>query len=909
MSESKAKRAIPVDAARTELERRLMGADRDGALALLESMSPEQRYSQRASIRRLLNASDSIRFGSERNAIADWPLAGDPATRGALCAALFVVGLPEDAVDIWLDKDEAISLARRFSPRIVDGYADALLAARPIAIATVHAMVVGGVIERPRSDAYAVGLIALGRGSRHTIEAFVDEDPGLLLPDVDGRIPLMRIFDVEGTTEFSLASQDKYSAGSRPWETVLLALAAKGRIPRAMLIERTIDCLESDFAEFRAGWFSRFHDALALTVDESAPYAARYLGMLQSRVPRTRKVALDATTRIFAAGRVDAAEVLEALGPVVTTEAKAHVEAALKLLDAIVERSALHAHEASSLACLALGHASADVQRKALARLRAFGLDDATRERVRDSIPRVAATLRAECEALVGSESTVVAPEPDLGAAPSGPAEPLSPLDLSRRISPIESPIELVECLAHLVQHGDDIEEFERALDALVRLAPFDAETRTRLDRMVRTGRVARSDVASHALELAERIAERIADGAAERPSSESGIGPCRRRISALAEVAILGRGLGPLATPTHRRGFIDAATLLERARRYDAAVVKPSIEEQALAIGRLFPTTDPALRDEARALADTPFARALRHALHDEVAVDRNEPLFLVAARIRHVQSDDPKVAMVFGDDEPGARATRYRWYVKTRPPYAGYVFHDLFLETVSPTGSTKRGRPQRGAAASSSAWSELLYHPGAEWTSDAYLATILPTDLEGYFANGARTLADNLDWSEARWENRAYLTLLLDPTVPMSNLARLVLALGLAAKEPGEATTAVDALIASAREGRLDRREFGGTMRSLFETPIVKVARWHKRLSEAAVVDRHVARVVFDVVAQMLSSPMDPVPKDTSALIELLLELQSAHAFRVDEASLEAIRRMNLPARGKRAAKLLRA
>ncbi len=65
---------------------------------------------------------------------------------------------------------------------------------------------------------------------------------------------------------------------------------------------------------------------------------------------------------------------------------------------------------------------------------------------------------------------------------------------------------------------------------------------------------------------------------------------------------------------------------------------------------------------------------------------------------------------------------------------------------------------------------------------------------------------LADNLDWGEARWATRRFLEPLFDPDTPLCSLGALLIAIALAAKEPGEHGLAVDATIETIQDGRLD-------------------------------------------------------------------------------------------------------
>ena len=53
--------------------------------------------------------------------------------------------------------------------------------------------------------------------------------------------------------------------------------------------------------------------------------------------------------------------------------------------------------------------------------------------------------------------------------------------------------------------------------------------------------------------------------------------------------------------------------------------------------------------------------------------------------------------------------------------------------------------------------------------------------------------------------WSNRGYLEPLNNGDLPLTEVALLVLALGLSSKEPGEVGLAIDASIAAIDDGRL--------------------------------------------------------------------------------------------------------
>jgi hypothetical protein len=103
------------------------------------------------------------------------------------------------------------------------------------------------------------------------------------------------------------------------------------------------------------------------------------------------------------------------------------------------------------------------------------------------------------------------------------------------------------------------------------------------------------------------------------------------------------GAGVQLIWTPTHRRGFIDPAVMVERVAAHQVKGVKSSHGDQVLGLLRLAPVVEERTRAEARRLADEPFTRALRYALGDAVSPGAEEhALWAAAARIRHPGHDD---------------------------------------------------------------------------------------------------------------------------------------------------------------------------------------------------------------------------------------------------------------------------
>ena len=132
-------------------------------------------------------------------------------------------------------------------------------------------------MPRPDRPSYTIAMLAATR-YRDAAE-LIAEDPGLL--DVEA----WRLFEVEGGGEDSLANHEKFFGDT--WGDVVPRPRRRDPATRERLLDVSLAALARDFATYRAGWFSRFHESLAPTDDERAQRADAYLGLLRSRVGPT----------------------------------------------------------------------------------------------------------------------------------------------------------------------------------------------------------------------------------------------------------------------------------------------------------------------------------------------------------------------------------------------------------------------------------------------------------------------------------------------------------------------------------------------------------------------------------------------------------------------------------------------
>lgn len=849
----------------------IRSGDLGSLLDLLRALTPPQRHALRGDLLPL-----SKRINEER-----WSggASNTHAQVQSMSAALLLCGTAHDMVGAWLDTDSFVALCREFRPRALEGLADVLLVHSPQHIRTVQALIAAGLTPRPDSAAYTLGLIALPGLLRDPVKL-----QDMLAADAGMAPALLRVFDVEGTADTSLASSDKYNhKPGMAWGSILLGLVERGVTTHAELLDKTLGALENDWPQFRSGWFSRFHADLAPTAEAMRAHLPRYLALCHSRIAPTVSLALETLARLDAAAPLESAPLFDALRPVLCGAVKSQIEAALKLVDRAVKREPALRAAATSLVAPGLVLESAALQKTILQRIKTWGVDEAARTLLRSLSSGIAAVNRPALDVLVGA---AVTPAPSVDVAPIQPAPAcVNPLDPARALPPVNTVQALLECIAHSFETEADVDSFERALAGIVALAPFTADQQRSLSPVLKRAAKVRNPLPQALARLLLAVAEDRTLGVVPGVDAGGNASPAQAlllaRIDELTALARQGKGVLPLSAPTHQRGFIAPAVLVARVAAHQAQRTRHTLGEQVLSLLRLAPAADEATRATARGLADEPFTRALRYALGDTLEPGPEQALFAAAARIRHPGHDDPVLLRAQGDQGPdAASAARYEWQVKSRESRHGdqtYHFHDLIVTATTPPRRVAPGllavhrHPPAGQNREHYRWWTFA---GIDEGTVGWSATLLPSCLDALWAEGARAIGNNLDWWEAQWHNAAYLRLLLDPTGRLDPMGTLLLALGLMGKEPGQTAIAVDALVQAQRDGRLDAVALGDTLRQLLSTPMPKVARLRASLNNALRADAAQQRPVFDVLCAAVLA--QPAPREWATLLELLLELK---------------------------------
>lgn len=788
----------------------------------------------------------------------------------------------EDTAAYYADTDDAtVALLRKVRPPWLAGAAKELAMSNrswQLARRLVHE----GLSDEPAGWGELTNLmqdwrLGVWKHNRPLADQLVN-DPKLLQDE------LWRMLQTEGSGNCSFAAADKYNRPELRWDVALIDLTRRGAISRDRLLDACLDALERDFAQFRAGWFSRLHEQLEPTLDERAARAGRYARLLQSAIPPTVSFALDALGTLAKAGRLP--DDPDALRPALMARAKRTALAALKL----VARAG-----SARLAVAALGHEAKEVQAAALDVIETHGertdlaLVAAMRERSRD----VAATLRGRVLAWLGDESTRAKPAKVVGAVRRKPTtKRTSVLDRERAVVPITTLDALIERASAVLEEPDDPDALEQVFDGMARLCaerpadfaervgPLRKRTRTFLDKRWAYDRPLRWELG--------RLALGWIDGAlAARPGAAS-MDFLGARLDLLGERVARGEVRPLLSAPTHRGGFIDPTVLVERL----SGGAPFDLPDAILALLRLAPEGRERALTKAAGLRSE-LGLALRHALGAPgVRVGPTAALWIAAARARAPGQDDPAVEKRHPRLGPGAGTAgrfsaeirEYTWGTKKQrwstrwlavtttpaPPKKVPALHPTVrLHPHAPPG---RADPH----------DRVGYTPEVRWAF-----TLWPTWKEPLFASGASI--GSYDWDEDNGPIYAtYLEPLADATTPLGPMARLLLARGLGARQPGDHGLAVDVTIAALEDGRLDPQQLGEAL--AITLPGARPPRLARTLSEVARVSPAHGVAVAQALARGLRG--EP-PRDVGALLDLLHDLLVEHGIALDDAEANAFLR----------------
>jgi hypothetical protein len=357
------------------------------------------------------------------------------------------------------------------------------------------------------------------------------------------------------------------------------------------------------------------------------------------------------------------------------------------------------------------------------------------------------------------------------------------------------------------------------------------------------------------------------------------------------------------LSMPTHRQGWLDASTLIERTTLWLEAGEDIPVQEQVLALLRLATQTKANLQP-LRKLSH-PFAKALCLALGDDVSIPKEgEAAVWLAAllasqpsgKIDHLRSqvallhkntvEDAKkryhLEYYFGgdDDDNGvasetlafrALVNPFAWPVPRAVDAYDWIATLLFESKVQEFFLTREKAIDEGL---------FRWQP-----------TTWPSGRQPWYAAKLHGLVDNLDWFEAQWQDVVLLEPLLHPDEPLVGSTLLTLAFTLTAKEPGQQRMATEVLIAGINDGRLDGASLGQALGQVLRFPRTKAARLVRSLGDAVQCGPLQQVVILQALEHAMVAPMPEPLRDLAALFEAWLEWATEAAVGVTEPTSRAI------------------
>lgn len=584
--------------------------------------------------------------------------------------------------------------------------------------------------------------------------------------------------------------------GPDNWPTALAALADEGLLDRAVLLDGCTARLLRGGKPAELKPYQEILEALRPTVEEERERAADWIALAADAPSAVAGNAQQTLARLAAAGHLTPRRLAEMSAAVLFRPEKKLVRSQLVLIGKELARDPAAAPELLPELAEAFGHADTDIQGRALKLVAAHLTDDpGLRSELAERAHLLSQVHRARAVELLGA-----------AAAPAGEPGPyqeiLPPLPVPAPLAPApETVAETVELVAAVINaRTATVEEFERALDGLVRHAYRD---RAALAEALRPALADRwwldpeqSRYYTHELPGLEHVAACVLDApptGTPQPALASWRSDCHHTAigaATRARVVEAARGIASrplpflLATPTVETGSLDPRVLVARLVEYGRLGAEPAPADFAQALLRVH--RDTAVAPEAAALG-TPAGDRLAAWLGDTgrpVAVTRR-----TAPTVWHRWGGETPAHLVM---DTGQRTAVLREFPQP--------FHEL-------AGARK---------AADRCW---------DGRDDAALIAVLPEDRETLAAWCLPAVTAGAI-SEARQAATA-LPLLAAAGGPAGPALHLAVATGLGSRHPEDRLRAVDALLTLAARGELDAVRLGCDLAELITLGTVKPTR----------------------------------------------------------------------------------
>ena len=772
--------------------------------------------------------------------------------------------------------DEVLSA---LSPPWIQEWVEALVADNPHIVERLAPLWRKGLCRRPSGDAIILGYYVPSAWRMDDIE-----ERELL----DGDI--WRFFEVEGGGEFSLAAHDKYAkSADNCWQTRLLDYAARGKLPRVGLLDGSLDALKRDFGQFRAGWYSRLHTALDPTMEEMSTRSTSYLHLLASTVPPTVSFAMKAVQKLYKSGRIAPVDLVESLDAPLQARQKSTATAALKLLHAAAIQEPALVETAGRKATLALIAEQVDVQSGVLDLIEQLGAAKSPdiRAELAHYLDHVAPSLRARLASLA-----------DMEMSPETNVVPIVTESTIVAVEPVACPEDALALFLAVIENPRDPIEIERAMDGLARFGSAlrtDSKTLSPLLKRAEQISDAPGDseirlvlaITGHALAQGRPIDRQ--DRLRLRSDNFSCV--CFDRNAEIVRLALDGRTLPMLSTPSANSGCIDPTGLIERLANYRTAGAEPGDTDMALALLRLD------RQGRSRALQNFhpngDAELALAYALGGDVEPGRNRALWCSAWAARLPADSDPRIIELCGTRQPDCGVPAVLDLQVQRRQSEGYSW-TVVKVAVDPPPSDRSAETiatRFFPASPNKMWQTTTC--GSVYADVAWASLIRPGAPEAFF----RQALLQMDTCEKLSEHpgRAYIEHFFRPGDAVGPLGAATLAYFLASEDKSVTSLAVDAVIHTASSGRLAAKNFAPALKPFLMSGTLPTKRWTNGFAAISEAGPASASFVRETITSLLTFGPDDAPRDIGGMLELLFELHTAsNSVPKDPSLLACLRSM---------------
>ncbi len=756
---------------------------------------------------------------------------------------------------------------RALSPDWIGDWVEALVEDNPYFVHRLAPVWKHGLCRRPTSDAFILGYYA-----HRTWWDENDYEPEFLKDDV------WRFFEVEGGGEFSLASHDKYCSVDYAWATKLRQLAENGTLDRNRLLDASLDALEKDFGQFRAGWYARFHTALDPTPQDCAKRGKRYVLLLNSTIPPTVSFALKIVAKLEKSGDLVPDILLQHIEPVLLARQKSTVMLALKLISAVAKKDPTFKGRAARLAMTALVHESGDVQAKALDIVEASEMDDALRSNLADYQDLVTPSVQSRLMGITGASSELPASTP----APSATVK-------SEDVPQVSNQEEALALFLSVLEEPRDPIAVERSIDGI---AKFGAELRrdaTALQPLEKRAKQVmklaqevkvRSVLAitGYALATGQTVAALFGDGSGDSETGAFYLDDFPRvfllRNAEVIDGVLAGQSVPMLSLPSDTSGSIAPADLVARLALLRRAGQTPGATDLALALLRLGADG----RGDAMQGFDpqSDSDNAVAYALGADVVPGHDKALWAAAWAARQPTNADDRIASLFDVPTPDCGVPAVAELVVARREGDGFAW---LIATVPST-------PAETVTAGHSI--PAMFYPkapnkyfqeapcGRTFADIAWASLIRPNWPEPFF----RQAVIHMDTYQKLTDHhcRAYLEPFLRPGGMIGPLGLSTLAYFLASEDKSVSALTVETVSQLYAEGRLEAEAFGHAVKPFLMSGALPTARWTKTFAAIAWLEARNVPFIQDAIAVLLDFEPQATPRDMGGMLELLFELHTA-------------------------------